>query len=71
MIEIIANHEQVYISNRKKGKRLKYASPLDVYAWKIKIREDTFEIWNEKNISLRKNGTYIPLSKPFYKHKNL
>lgn len=62
MVEKLARHERRYIENRTKGKRLKYAAPLDVYAYRIEVGEETFSVMNGKRVTLRKNGTYTSLS---------
>lgn len=62
MVAKLAKHERSYINARKKGKRLDFAAPLDLYAWRINVGNDSFEILNGKDVSLRKNGKYVPLS---------
>lgn len=66
MVDKLANHERQYINNRKKGKRFyeaaPLAAPLEVYVWRVNVGDDSFEILNGKDVSLRKNGTYVPLS---------
>jgi hypothetical protein len=62
MVDKLASHERQYINNRKKGKRFYEAAPLEVYVWKIKTGGESFEILNGKDVSLRKNGMYVPLS---------
>lgn len=62
MVQKLANHERRYINNRKKGKRLDFAAPLEVYVWSTGAGGNSFEILNGKDVSLRKNGTYVPLS---------